>query len=103
LADEEAPGTTEPVRRHGTSVGDSASGRKEADGGEEEDGDSATDAGGEESGGGGEAGGGEQADLDSMTVAELRDVADTEEIDLSGHTRKDDIIKTIKKARRKAR
>ena len=40
--------------------------------------------------------------LDDMTVAELREVASAEQVDLSGLTLKDDIVGAIKKARRKA-
>jgi hypothetical protein len=39
-------------------------------------------------------------DLDSMTVAELRELAETEEADLTGLHRKDEIVKAIKKNRR---
>lgn len=41
----------------------------------------------------------EEGDLEEMTVAELRDLADTEEIDLQGATRKDEIVRAIRNAR----
>jgi hypothetical protein len=39
-------------------------------------------------------------DLSSHTVAELRDIADDEDVDLTGITLKDDIIAAIEKKRR---
>lgn len=42
----------------------------------------------------------QEEDLDGMTVADLKELADTEEIDLSGAHRKDEIIKAIRKGRR---
>jgi len=39
-------------------------------------------------------------DVNSMTVAELKEFADTNEIDLSGAHRRDEILKAIKKARK---
>jgi hypothetical protein len=48
-----------------------------------------------------EAAGVDNSDLDEATIDELRDIADREEIDLSGHARsKADITKAIKKARK---
>jgi hypothetical protein len=46
-------------------------------------------------------GGGDEIDFDTMTLAQLRDYADTEEIELHGATRKDDVLDTVKKARRR--
>jgi hypothetical protein len=39
-------------------------------------------------------------DLDEHTIDELREIAEAEQIDLSGHNRKDEIIKAIRKQRK---
>lgn len=49
-----------------------------------------------------EAGEGEgKEDLESMTVAELKEIASEEEVELHGASRKDDIVKAIRKSRKR--